>query len=391
MDMMKKAVIVSAVRSPIGKYGGGLSGIEPYKLGALLIKEAVDRSGVDPELIEDVVMGNLYGHHGNIARVASLEAGIPFSAGAMVLDRQCASSVQAIWEAAANIMAGNGDAYVACGLEHMTREPYQMEKLAAPYQRIGPNCLQTMVTPYTDGMDRMGITAETVATKYGLTREILDAFALRSQEKAAAAIDRGDFKEQMVPIEIKGKKGAVNVMDGDELVRKGLTMETLGKLKPAFTRDGVVTAGNSCPNADGAAALVVMSDEKARALGIKPLATVCSFAVAGLDPYIMGLGPVYAVPKALKRAGITVADLDVIELNEAFSAQAIPCMTELGLDEARVNPNGGALALGHPLGATGAILTTKLIHYMKEKNLTYGMVTMCIGGGQGAALVLRRD
>lgn len=388
---MKKAVIVSAVRSPIGKYGGGLSSIEPYKLGALLIKEAVDRSGVDPELIEDVVMGNLYGHHGNIARVASLEAGIPFSAGAMVVDRQCGSSVQSIWEAAANIMTGNGDVYVACGLEHMTREPYQMEKLAVPYQRVGPNCLQTMVTPYTDGMDKMGLTAETVAAKYKLTRESLDSFALKSQEKAAAAIDRGDFKEQILPIEIKGKKGAVNVMDSDELVRRGLTMEALGKLKPAFTQDGMVTAGNSCPNADGAAALVVMSDEMAGKLKIKPLATVCSFAVAGLDPYVMGLGPIYAVPKALKRAGITAGDLDVIELNEAFAAQSIPCLSELGLSEDKVNPNGGALALGHPLGATGAILTTKIVHYMKEKNLTYGMVTMCIGGGQGAALVLKRN
>ena len=388
---MRKAVIVSAVRAGIGKYGGQWSPLEPYKFGALLIEESVKRAGADPELIEDVIMGNLYGHHGNIARVASLEAGLPFGSSAMIIDRQCASSSQAIWEAAMNIMAGNGDVYVACGLEHMTREPYQMEKLDTPYARVGPNCLQTMVSPYTDGKDKMGITAETVAVKYGISREDMDIFALNSHKKAAEAIRRGAFKDQILPIDIKGRKGAVTIVDSDETVRADISIEALSKLKPAFKSDGLVTAGNSCPNADGAAALVVMSEELAKSEGIEPMATVCSYAVAGLDPFIMGVGPIYAVPKALKRAGVTIRDIDVIELNEAFSAQALPCIRELELPEEKVNPNGGALALGHPLGATGAILTTKILYDMKDRNLTHGIVTMCIGGGQGAALVLRRE
>lgn len=388
---MKKAVIVSAVRSGIGTYGGQWTPLEPYKLAALMIREAIDRSKVDETLIEDVFMGNLYGHHGNIARVAALEAGVPQTAGAMTLDRQCGSSVQTIWEAAANIMAGNGDVYVACGLEHMTREPYQMEKPAAAYQRFGPSCLQTMVTTDVSGNDKMGITAETVARQYGITREQMDSFALESTNKAVAAIDRGAFKEQILPVEIIGKKGAVTVVDSDQPVRRGQTLEALNKLKPAFVKDGLVTAGNSCPNADGASAMVIMSEEMAKHLGIEILATVCSYAVSGLDPLVMGLGPIFAVPKALKRAGLTVNDLDVVELNEAFSAQAIPCIQELGLPEEKVNPNGGALALGHPLGATGAILTTKILYHMKEKNLTHGLVTMCIGGGQGAALILTRE
>lgn len=388
---MKQAVIVSAVRSGIGKYGGQWSPIEPYRLAAFLIRAAVERSGVDPDEIEDVIMGNLYGHHGNIARVAALEAGLPHSAGAMTLDRQCGSSVQTIWEAAANIMAGNGEVYVACGLEHMTREPYQLEKPGAAYQRFGPNCLQTMVSPDPTGADRMGITAETVAERYGVTREEMDRFALHSHEKAAAAIDRGAFREQILPIQVKGKGGSVSTVDTDECVRRNVTMETLGALKSAFVSGGRVTAGNSCPNADGAAALVVMSRTRADALGLDPMAVVRAYAVSGLDPAVMGLGPIYAAPKALKRAGLDVGDLDVVELNEAFAAQSIPCIRQLGLPEEKVNPNGGALALGHPLGATGGILTTKLLYDMRARDLTHGLVTMCIGGGQGAALVLSRE
>lgn len=388
---MKRAVIVSAVRTAIGKYGGQWSEIEPYKLAAYVMKEAVERTKIDPNLIEDVIMGNLYGHHGNIARVASLEAGLPLSCGAMVIDRQCSSSVQTINEAAVNIMAGNGDVYLACGLEHMTREPYQMEKMRTAYSRFGPSCLQTMVTPEKTDIHRMGQTAETVAERYGITREEMDIFSFNSHKKAAAAVARGDFKEQILPIEIKGKKGAVNVIDKDEPVRSNISMEALAELKPAFIKDGLVTAGNSCPNADGASAILVMSEELAKSLGVEIMAYIKSFAIAGLDPAVMGLGPVYAVPKALERAGLGIQDMDVIELNEAFAAQAIPCMRELGIDEEKVNPNGGAIALGHPLGATGGILTTKILYDMKARNLTHGLVTMCIGGGQGAALILSRE
>ena len=387
---MKKAVIVSAVRCGVGNYSGQWAPLEPYKLGAAVIKEAVHKSGVDPAEIEDVIMGNLHGQHGNISRVCSLEAGLPVVTGAATVDRQCGSSLHAVFEAAAGIMVGNGDVYVACGLEHMTRNPYQLEKPTAAFARIGPNSMPSRLTSADLEEERMGMTAETVAKKYALTREEADVFALNSHKKAMAAIERGAFKEQILPIELPGKKGAVYTVDSDESVRPELSMEKLAKLRPAFIPNGIVTAGNACPWSDGAAALVLMSEEKAKALNIEPLATVVSYAVAGLEPNVMGLGPIYAAPKALKRAGISVADLDVIELNEAFAAQSIPCIRELGLDEAKVNPNGGAIALGHPLGATGAILTAKIVHDMKDRNLTHGLVTMCIGGGQGAALVLER-
>lgn len=387
---MKKAVIVSAVRSGVGNYGGQWAPLEPYKLGAALIKEAVRRSGVDAAEIEDVIMGNLYGQHGNISRVCALEAGLPVTSGATTIDRQCGSSLHAIFEAAAGIMVGNGDVYVACGLEHMTRQPYQLEKPTTAFARIGPNSLPTRVTAADREEERMGMTAETVAKKYNLTREEADAFALNSHKKALAAIERGAFKEQILPIELPGKKGAVYTVDSDESVRAELSLEKLAKLRPAFIPEGIVTAGNACPWSDGAAALVLMSEDRAKELNIKPLASIVSYAVAGLEPAVMGLGPVYAIPKALKRAGISVADLDVVELNEAFAAQAIPCIREIGLDEAKVNPNGGAIALGHPLGATGAILTTKIVYDMNERALTYGLISMCIGGGQGAAMVVKR-
>ena len=388
---MERAVIVSAVRSAVGSYGGQWSGIEPYKLAAKVIQEAVRRSGVDPSEIEDVIMGNLYGQHGNIARVAALEAGIPYTAGAVTVDRQCGSSLHTVYEAAMNIMLGNGTVFVACGLEHMTREPWQLEKTSAPYQRTGPSCMATKVSTYTDGMDRMGMTAERIAEEYGLTRNELDAFALESHKKAAKAQEAGAFAEEILPITLRDRKGREYTVDRDEAVRPNLTMEQLARLRPAFKPDGLVTAGNACPWSDGASAVVLMSESRAKELGIKPLGAVVSFAVSGLDPALMGLGPVYAVPKALKRAGLTIRDMDVVELNEAFAAQAIPCMRELGITAEQVNPNGGGISLGHPLGATGALLTTKILHDMKRRNLTYGLVTMCIGGGQGSALIVKRE
>lgn len=384
---MERAVIVSAVRTGVGNYGGQWAPIAPEKLAGKVIAEAVKRAGVDPAEIEDVIMGNLYGQHGNIARVSMLEAGLPVTAGACVIDRQCASSLQAISEAAMNIMLGNGEVYVACGLEHMTREPWQLDKPGTPYQRVGPEFLTTRLTPDTYGNDRMGITAENVAKQYGLTRDEMDRYALESHRKAEKAMADGKFKEQILPVEVRVKK-ATQIIDSDESVRVGLTMEQLGKLKPVFDANGTVTAGNACPWSDGASALVLMSETRAKSCGLKPLAYYRSFAVAGLQPHVMGLGPIYAVPKALKRAGITVADLDWIELNEAFAAQVIPCMNELGLPVEKVNPYGGGIALGHPLGATGGILTTKAVYAMRENGLRYGLITMCIGGGQGAAMVI---
>lgn len=388
---MNKAVIVSAIRTAVGSYGGQWSSLAPEKLAAEVIREAVARACIPAEEIEDVIMGNLYGQHGNIARVASLEAGLPFGSGAVVVDRQCGSSLQAIYEAAMHIMIGNGDIYVACGLEHMTREPWQLEKTSTPYQRVGPACLETRLTPDAFGNDRMGVTAENVAARYGMTREELDAFALASHHKAAKATEEGKFKSQILPIEVQLGKGKTATPVRDASIRVGLTMDQLNKLRPIFKPEGMVTAGNSCPWSDGASALVLTSETRAKNLGLKPLATVKSFAVAGVDPRFMGIGPIRAVPKALQRAGITVADLDWIELNEAFAAQAVPCIRELGFPEGKVNPYGGGIALGHPLGATGAILTTKAVYGMQEHNLTHGLITMCIGGGQGAAMVIERE
>ena len=388
---MERAVIVSAVRSAVGNYGGQWSSILPHKLAAAVIREAIERSGVDPGDIEDVAMGNLYAQHGNIARVAALEAGIPCTAGAVTIDRQCGSSLHAVYDAAMNIMLGNGDVYVACGLEHMTRQPWQMGKTTAAFQQNGPSCIQTMLTTDESGMDRMGMTAERVAADYGLTRQELDEYALLSHRKASDAIARGAFKEQIVPITLKGKKGVEYIVDTDEAVRPEITIEKLGKLPPAFKPLGLITAGNSCPWSDGASALVMMSESKAKSLGIESMGTICSYAVSGLDPHVMGLGPIHAVPKALKRHGLNAKDIDVVELNEAFAAQVIPCIKELDLRPSQVNPNGGGIALGHPLGATGTLLTAKILYDMRERNLRYGLVTMCIGGGQGAALVLERS
>ncbi|UUX34709.1 thiolase family protein [Fundicoccus culcitae] len=387
---MIKAVIVSAVRSAVGRYAGELSEIEPYKLAGKVIKEAVKRSTVDPNDIEDVIMGNLYGQHGNIARVAMLEAGLPETTSAYTLDRQCGSSIETIHNAAMNIELGYGDVYVACGLEHMTKEPWQLEKTSKPYSIVGPSAMRTRLTPEDDGSDRVGMTAEKVAKLYKQTPEELDLFAYNSHKKATNAINNGYFKDEILPIEVPVKRGS-KIVDQDENVRMNQELEDLAKLRPAFIQDGIVTAGNSCPNSDGASAVVLMSEEKAKELGVEILATVIGYGVSGLDPSVMGLGPTKAVPKALKRAGITIEDVDVMELNEAFASQVIASIQDLGIDPSKVNPNGGAIAIGHPLGATGGVLTAKLVHDMKRRDLRYGVVTMCIGGGQGAALVLERE
>lgn len=387
---MQQAVIVSAVRTGIGSYGGQWSPLSPDKLAAPIIKEAVLRANINPSDIEDVIMGNLYAQHGNIARVSMLEAGLPLESGAFVVDRQCASSLQAINEAALNIMAGYGEVYVACGLEHMTREPWQLDKPSSAFQRLGPSFLDTRNSPDSFGNPRMGITAENVARKFGITRHEMDEFALKSHNKAEIATSNGRFDKQILPLEVNYKKETVMVSK-DESIRYGQTIEALQKLRPAFVADnGVVTAGNACPWSDGAAALVITSENKAKREGLEILGYIRSFAVAGVDPQYMGIGPVYAVPKALKRAGLALDDIDWIELNEAFAAQAIPCIRELNLPLEKVNPYGGAIALGHPLGATGAILTTKALYALKENDLHYALITMCVGGGQGAALVIER-
>ncbi len=385
---MKKVVIVSAVRTAVGKHVGQWSTISPDQLAAAAIKEAVARAKIDPSEIEDVVMGNIHAQHGNIARRASLLAGLPLECGAMTIDRQCGSGSQAVVSAALGILAGYGDIAVACGVESMTSSPYQLEKPAAAFSYKPPAFLPNSVSIEEIGNPSMPETADTLGARHNISRQECDEFALLSHQRAAKAIEDGAFKDQIVPIELKTKTGT-KVIDTDECVRYDASLETMLKLPPLF-KGGLTTAANSCPRADGAGALVLMSAEKAQELGLKPLVSLVTYAVAGLDPNIMGYGPVPSTRKALKRAGLSLADIGVVELNEAFAAQAVPCIKDLGLDIAKTNPNGGAIALGHPIGGTGPILTTKLIYEMLNKGHKYGLVTMCIGGGQGMATIFER-
>jgi acetyl-CoA acyltransferase len=396
---MRDAVIVSSVRTAVGKSTKGtLRSTRPDDLGAIVIREAVARAqGLDPKEIEDVVIGCAMpeGEQGmNVARIASLRAGLPVESAAMTINRFCSSGLQAIAIAAQRIMAGQGDVAVAGGTESMSMLPMGGNK-------VSPN--PWLVENYPDTYLNMGLTAENLAKKYGITREQSDEFSFASHQKAIAAIAAGKFKDEIVPVAVtynvmeatagtnSTKPKTVNVsFDTDEGPRADTSLEALGKLKPAFHARGVVTAGNSSQTSDGAAASVVMSGERAKALGIKPLARFVAFAVAGCPPEEMGIGPVYAIPKVLKMAGLTLDQIDVIELNEAFAAQALSVMKVAGIDPTRVNVNGGAIALGHPLGCTGAKLTATIIRELERRKGRYGLVTMCVGGGMGAAGIFER-
>jgi acetyl-CoA acyltransferase len=398
---MREAVIVSSIRTPVGKaVKGALRATRPDDLAALVIKEAISRApGLDPKEIEDVILGCAMpeAEQGmNVARIASLRAGLPIEVSAMTINRFCSSGLQAIALAAERIMAGQGDVAVAGGTESMSMVPMGGNK-------ISPN--PSLMDTYPDAYLGMGLTAENLAKKYGITREQSDEFSFASHQKALAAIAAGKFKDEIVPVEVKyvafengangasngAKPKAVNIdFDTDEGPRTDTSLEVLGKLKPAFHVRGVVTAGNSSQMSDGAAAAVVMSADRARALGLKPLARFLAFATAGCLPEEMGVGPVYAIPKALKIAGLNLDQIDVIELNEAFAAQALAVVKLAGLDPARVNVNGGAIALGHPLGCTGAKLTATILRELERRNARYGLVTMCVGGGMGAAGIFER-
>ncbi len=401
---MREAVIVSSVRTAVGKAPKGtLRATRPDDLGAAAIKEAVARAkGLDAAEIEDVIIGcaTPEAEQGmNVARIAALRAGLPVTVSAMTINRFCSSGLQAIALAAERIMAGQGDVAIAGGAESMSMVPMGGHK-------ISPN--PWLMDHYPDTYLNMGLTAENLAKKYGFTREQADQFSLASHQKALAAIAAGKFKDEIVPIEVNytfvenggnGASGATAgtktksqkvTFDTDEGPRADTSMEALGKLKPVFHAHGVVTAGNSSQMSDAAAAAVVMSGERARALGLKPLARFVAFATAGCPPEEMGVGPVYAIPKALKIAGLKLDQIDVIELNEAFAAQALTVIKLAGLDPARVNVNGGAVALGHPLGCTGAKLTATILREMERRRARYGLVTMCIGGGMGAAGIFER-
>jgi len=386
---MKEAVIVSAVRTAIGKYSGSLSDYEGYELGGIVVKEAVKRAGIKPEEITEVYIGNAEGAPGDLGRVVALEADLPVSVPGIQFDRQCASGLETICMAAAMIESGHGDIYVAGGAESMTNNPYFMSKSKRPYSYQYPSFSYVMMSPPKIGNPDMGVTAENVLKDHPLTREAMDEFAAKSHEKALNAIEAGAFKEQIIPIDIRVKKETVS-FDTDESPREGTTAEKLSKLRPVFVKDGLVTAGNSCPMNDGAAAVVMMSSDKAAELGLKPLLKVKGFASVGLDPHVMGLGPIGAVRKALEKTGVSLDEVELIEINEAFASQALACVEELGLDKDRVNPNGGAIALGHALGATGAVLTTKAAYAMQNAERKYAIVTMCVGGGEGSAAIFER-
>jgi 3-oxoadipyl-CoA thiolase len=398
---LRDAWIVSAVRTPVGRYGGALARVRPDDLAAVAISAAVERSGVEPHLLEDVILGcaNQAGEDNrNVARMSALLAGLPVEIAGQTVNRLCGSGLQAINSAAHAIMAGDGEAFVAGGVESMTRAPYVMAKPEAAFER-GPRevfdttlgwrftnpRLAEMHHPYS-----MGETGENVAEQCSVTREEQDEFALRSQQRAIAAIDAGHFESQIVPVSVPQPKGEPVTVDRDEHPRPDSSAEALARLKPAFRPDGTVTAGNSSGINDGASATVVVDAELARRLGLRPLARIVSSAVAGVDPSVMGLGPIPATRKALQRAGLSVDDLDLIELNEAFASQSIACIRELRLDPERVNVNGGAIAIGHPLGMSGARLITMLAHELQRRNGRYGLATMCIGVGQGIATVIER-
>jgi acetyl-CoA C-acetyltransferase len=390
---MKEVVIVSAVRTPIGSFHGALSTFTAVDLGAIVMKEAIARSGISAKQVEEVIFGNVLqaGLGQNPARQAAVKAGIPVEASAYTVNKVCGSGLQSVNLAAQAIMTGDADIVVAGGMESMTNAPYVLDSKARWGLRMGHS--QVVDTMIQDGLwcafndYHMGITAENVAQTYNITREEQDQLAAESQQKAIQAIADGAFKEEIVPVVIKTKKGET-VFDTDEYPRAGTTAETLSGLRPAFKKDGTVTAGNASGINDGAAAIVLMSAEKAKELGLTPLARIRSFGSAGVDPSVMGIGPVPATRKALAKAGLTVADLDLVEANEAFGAQFLAVGKELGFDKKKVNIHGGAIALGHPIGASGARILVTLLHAMQEKNAKVGLATLCIGGGQGIATIV---
>lgn len=396
---MREVVIVDAVRTPIGRYNGSLRHIRPDDLGAAVIKALVERNPDVPAAeIEEVVLGNANQageDNRNVARMSGLLAGLPVEVAGTTINRLCGSGLDAVNYAARAIIAGEGDIFIAGGTESMTRAPLVMAKPEKDFPRGNMEMFDTTIgwrfvnSKLKDmyGTDSMPETAENVAKKYGISREAQDEFAAQSQLRAQNAVEAGRFENEIVPVVYEDKKGNKTVIDSDEHPRPGTTVEKLAKLKPLF-KDGTVTAGNASGVNDGASALLLMSREKAEQLGLKPLAKYIVSATVGLDPSIMGMGPVYAVQKALKRANLSVEDMELIELNEAFAAQSLGCIQELGLDQSRVNVNGGAIAFGHPLGASGARILTTLLYEMKKRDSKYGLATMCVGVGQGIATII---
>ncbi len=397
---MEEAVILSAVRTPIGRYGGILKDVRPDDLAALVIAEAVQRAGIDADSVEDVILGcaNQAGEDNrNVARMALLLAGLPIHVAGQTVNRLCGSGLQAVNSSAQAIQTGMGDTFVAGGVESMTRAPFVLGKADSAFSRnmkledttLGWRFMNPKLTavhhPYS-----MGETAENVAEKYGISREDQDAFALRSHQRAVAAQQSGRFGAEIVPVTIPQKKGEPVIVALDEHPRADTTLQKLAALKPAFRKDGSVTAGNSAGINDGAAALVMMAQSRAQKFGLRPRARIVASAVAGVDPAYMGLGPIPATRKVLQRAGLSIKDMDLVELNEAFAVQVLECVRELEIDEEKLNVNGGSIALGHPLGCSGARLVVTLLHELERRGGRYGLATMCIGVGQGIATIIER-
>ena len=387
---MREAVIVSMARTPVGKVGGGLSSISAADLGAIAIKEAVKRSGIDPTLIDDVVFGNILNSDWqNIARASALAADLPMEVPAIKVDRECGSGANAIAFGTMAVQSGYYDVVVTGGVESDSTRPWIMAKPKKAFQVPCPDMFYDppSVTE-TIGECPMVDTAQNVGEKFNISREECDEFALRSHELADAAWKRGFFDESVIEIDVPQRKGDPIIVKRDETIRAETTMESLARLRPVAYKGNLVTAGNSSPLCDGAAAMVIMEKEMADKMGLKPIGKIIGYAVAGVHPHYMGMGPMVATPKVLKKTGLTLKDIDIIEINEAFAAQAIPCCRELGFDMNRVNVNGGAIALGHPMGGTGTILTMKALDELRDRGQKTGLVTMCIGGGQGIAMLV---
>lgn len=392
---MTDVVIVSALRTPIGAFGGSLKDVTAVDLGTHLVKASLEKLALDPKLVDEVILGNVLsaGLGQNVARQIAVNAGLPKETAAFTINKVCGSGLKSVMLAAQSIMAGDNEVVIAGGTESMSQAPYVLQNQRWGSRMGDVKALDLILKDgLTDAFEgyHMGITAENIAEKYGFDRQKQDELAAASQQKAEKAVTEGRFKDEIVPFPIPQRRGEPVLMENDEYPKFGTTVDTLGKLRPAFKKDGTVTAGNASGINDGAAVLVLMSKEKAASLGLEPLATIKSYASAGVDPSIMGTGPIPSTQKALEKAGITVEDLDLIEANEAFAAQALSVVTDLKLDMEKVNVNGGAIALGHPIGASGARILVTLLHEMAKRDAKTGLATLCIGGGQGVSLIVSR-
>ncbi|MBY7144563.1 thiolase family protein [Virgibacillus sp. NKC19-3] len=394
MSNLKEVVVVSGARTPIGKFGGGLKDVHATDLAAYAVKESVKRAGIESKNVDELIIGNVgqIAENGFIGRVVSLKSDLPEETTAYSVNRQCGSGMQSIVDGMMQIQTGNADVVVSCGTENMSQLPYYVKEARFGY-KMGHGELEDgvlSILTWPSGPYHNGVTGENVAERYRISREEQDEFSIKSQERAVKAIKEGKFKDEIVPIELKDRKGNITIVDTDEHPREGLTMEKLSKMKPAFKKEGTVTPANSSGINDGAASVVLMSKEKAEELGIKPLLKIKGFAVAGNGPDVMGYAPKLSTEKLAKKLDFDLDEIDTFELNEAFASQSCAVMRDLNLDPNKVNVNGGAISLGHPVGATGTILTVKIMHEMHRSNLDKGIVTMCIGGGQGISTLFER-